>query len=240
MKQILYFSLVALTFIACQQYVSFEEGVGECILELDVSRAERPVVTSRAIEAGLAITILDAEGEVYKMYQSGDIPNKIVLEPGIFTVCAHSENLSTWHTANGGKGEACYFARRQVEMRFDSRTSLVMSVPMINYAVGVELPELFENLFSSYRFTLKSGGREVDIREGDKAYFSLSDGGFSYALRITNTDGVTHAHSPILFTDVQNGKLYQLRYNYDSNATSGSVDIEITDDMEMDDTIVDL
>ena len=90
------------------------------------------------------------------MYPSGNIPNKIVLEPGIFTVCAYSENQSTWHTANEGKGEACYFASQQVEMRFEHHTRIVMSVPMINYAVGVELPELFENLFSSYRFTLKS------------------------------------------------------------------------------------
>ena len=78
------------------------------------------------------------------------------------------------------------------------------------------------------------------IREGEKAYFDLSDGGFFYSLSVTNTDGVSHAHSPIWFFDVQGGKHYLLRYHYASEAMSGSVEIEITDDMDTDDTIVDL
>ena len=104
----------------------------------------------------------------------------------------------------------------------------------------MELPDLFDNLFGSYRFTLKSGSREVAVREGEKAYFDLSDGGFFYTLSATNADGVSHTHSPVWFFDVQGGKHYLLRYHYDSDATSGGVDIEITDDMGTDDTYIDL
>ena len=239
MKRALYTILSILALVACQQSEHLQQG-GECILELEVARAGKPSVASRAVDADLAVTILDAKGEEYLYYPAGAIPKKIVLEPGLFTVCAHTENQTTWHTANGGKGEPCYFASQQVEMEYDSRTRISMSVPMTNYAVGVVLPELFNNLFVKYQFTLKSGSREVVVREGEKVYFDPSNGGFFYALGVTNTDGVSHAHSPIWFFDVQGGKHYLLRYHYDSEATSGSVDIEITDDMGTDDTYIDL
>lgn len=239
MKRILYTILSILTLVACRQSGYLEQG-GECVLELEVSRADKPVVASRAVEEDLAVTVLDANGEEYLYFPAGAVPKKIVLEPGVFTVCAHTENLTTWHTANDGKGEPCYFAGQRVELEYDHRTRISISVPMINYAVGVELPDLFDNLFGSYRFTLKSGSREVAVREGEKAYFDLSDGGFFYTLSATNADGVSHTHSPVWFFDVQGGKHYLLRYHYDSDATSGGVDIEITDDMGTDDTYIDL
>lgn len=239
MKRTLYTILSILTLVACQQSEHLQQG-GECILELEVARAGKPSVTSRAVDADLAVTILDANGKEYLYCPAGAIPQKIVLEPGVFTVCAHTENQKTWHTANDGKGEPCYFASQQVEMEYDSRTRITMSVPMTNYAVGVGLPEFFDALFISHQFTLKSGSREVAIQEGEKAYFDLSSGGFYYALSATNTDGVSHTHSPIWFFNVQGGKHYLLRYHYASEANSGSVDIEITDDMGTDDTYVDL
>ena len=239
MKRTLYTILSILALVACQQSEHLQQG-GECILELEVARAGKPSVTSRAVDADLAVTILDANGEEYLYYPAGAIPKKIVLEPGEFTVCAHTDNQTTWHTANGGKGEPCYFASQQVEMEYDYRTRITMSVPMTNYAVGVGLPEFFDNLFNSHQFILKSSSREVAIQEGEKAYFDLSDGGFYYALSATNTDGVSHTHSPVWFFDVQGGKHYLLRYHYASNANSGSVDIEITDDMGTDDTYIDL
>lgn len=239
MKRALYTILSILALVACQQSEHLQQG-GECILELEVARAGKPSVTSRAVDADLAVTILDANGEEYLYYPAGAIPKKIVLEPGEFTVCAHTENLTTWPTANGGKGEPCYFASQHVEMEYDSRSRITMSVPMTNYAVGVGLPEFFDDLFSSHQFILKSGNREVAIQEGEKAYFDLSDGGFYYALSATNTDGVSHTHSPVWFFDVQGGKHYLLSYHYASNANSGSVDIEITDDMGTDDTYIDL
>ena len=239
MKRALYTILSILALVACQQSEHLQQG-GECILELEVARAGKPSVTSRAVDADLAVTILDANGEEYLYYPAGAIPKKIVLEPGEFTVCAHTDNQTTWHTANGGKGEPCYFASQQVEMEYDYRTRITMSVPMTNYAVGVGLPEFFDDLFNSHQFILKSGSREVAIQEGEKAYFDLSDGGFYYALSATNTDGVSHTHSPVWFFDVQGGKHYLLRYHYASNANSGSVDIEITDDMGTDDTYIDL
>ena len=68
----------------------------------------------------------------------------------------------------------------------------------------------------------------------------VADGGFRYALSATNTDNRTSYHSAIEYKDVSAGKLYTLRYSYDSNATSGGVDIVITDDMGTDDSNISL
>ena len=224
---------------ACQQE-PLQPSQGRGVLELDLQRVGRPTMTTRAVDNDLAVDILK-DGVLYEgmHYAPGSVPRKIVLEAGTFTVRAYTDNQTTWKTSSD-KGEACYFAETTVVLEDDMVKRLTLAVPMINYAVSLQLPDLFDNLFRSYLFTLKSGGRTVTISEGEKAYFDPSDGGFSYALTATNTDGNTHSHSAINFTDVASGKLFTLRYNYDSDANSGGVDIVITDDMETDDTDVNL
>lgn len=212
MKRVLYILLVSIVLSACQQNVGSEqEG---CVLELDVACANMPVVASRAVDSHLAVTFFNAEGEEYLHYPAGSVPGRIVLEPGNFTICAYTENQDSWYMANNGKGEACYYAVQQVEMKYDHLTRITLAVPMTNYAVRVELPELFDELFASYQLTLKSGVREVVICEGEMAYFDIADGGFTYEFNATNTDGDSHALSPIAFSEVQSGKCYLLNYGY--------------------------
>lgn len=240
MKHIFPLLSAVILMISCQQNDIPNIAGRECILELELACANKPSATTRAVEADLAVTILDADGKTYKFYHAGNVPDKIVLEPGTFTVRAYTDNQDSWKTGNGGKGEPCYYAEKNIVMEYDSRHKLSMEVPMLNYAVSLKLPELFHELFSSYTFTLNSGEREVTINDEEKAYFDIADEGFSYALSTINTDGVSHGHSAINFTDVESGKLYLLKYSYDSDATSGGIDIEISDDMGTDDTIVDL
>jgi hypothetical protein len=195
---------------------------------------------SRAVDQDLAVSVYKQDGSLFVQYPAGGVPKKIVLEPGTFKVVAFTDNQSNWQTANGGKGVACFYDETTVEMEEDMVKRLQMRVPMTNYAVGLELPEHFTELFRAYTFTLKSGSRTTSIVAGERAYFSVADGGFSYALRATNIDGITHSHSAIEYKDVSVGKLYTLRYSYDSDATSGGVDIVITDDMGTEDTDVTL
>ena len=212
MKRTLYILLGFFSLTACQQQTLLDQA--ECVLELSVSRVDAPMVATRSVDSDLAITILDDKGKEYLHYPAGEAPGKIVLKPGLFTVRAYTDNQNTWHTANGGKGAGCYYATQLVQMEADRATRLTMDIPMTNYAVGVELPELFDEMFASYQLTLKSGNREVGIQEGERAYFSLADGGFTHALSVTNTDGVTHSYAPRTFTDVQSGKCFLLSYSY--------------------------
>ena len=115
-----------------------------------------------------------------------------------------------------------------------------MEVPIVNYAVTLTLPDLFDDLFKSYTYTLNSGTRSVSIKKGEKAYFSVGDGGFTYKLTATNTDNVTHSTTPITYRNVEAGKLYNMTYYYGTDANSGGLDIEITDDMETEDEDINL
>lgn len=227
MKRILYAILVLIVYSSCQQHVLPEQSEDKCVLELNITRADVPTVSSRAIDAGLAVRILDANGKEYLNYPAGDVPSRIILEPGLFAVCAYTDNQETWHSANHGKGEACYYSSLLVKIEYDHTTRVSMSVPMTNYAVGVALPEKFEELFPSHQLTLKSGSREVVIQEGEKAYFSKSDGGFTHALSVTNIDGMTNSYLPRSFTDVQSGKCYLLSYSYGFDETPQNIRAEV-------------
>ena len=218
MKRILYILLGVFSLTACQQHEL--SGNEECVLELTIVRADVPVVATRAIDADLAVTILDDKGMEYLHYPAGEVPSKIVLKPGLFIVRAYTDNQNTWHTANDGKGEGCYNATQLIQMEADRATRLTMDVSMTNYAVGLELPELFDELFTSYQFTLKNGDREVVIRDGEEAYFSVADGGFTYALSATNADGVSNAHAPVEIASVQSGKKYLVSYDYGLRAVN--------------------
>lgn len=240
MRKILYILISGLLAVSCQQEFIPERASGECVLELNLSRTNRPDATTRAVDEDLAVSIL-TNGSLYKYYPAGEVPDKIVLdilegEKKAFVVQAYTDNQDTWQSANNGKGEGCYFAEQTIELRYDEFKRLDMSVPMTNYAVSLELPPLFDVLFPHYTFNLTSGNRNISIQQKEKAYFDIKDGGFSYALQATNMDGATHSHSPIRFTDVQSGKLFLLKYNYDSDATSGGIEIEITLDMNTEET----
>ena len=248
MKRIyLYVIMCSLFLTACQQDIP-QNQKGEALLELDLLRAGKPVVATRAGESDLTVTILREDRTVYKSFTAGAVPDKIVLEPGNFVVQAYTDNQNSWKTTADGKGEACYFAEANVVMEYDAVTRLKLDVPMTNYAVGLQLPDMFDILFNpdskpfpnSYTFTLKSGDRTITIKEGERAYFDLADGGFSYALEATNNDGKTSRHSAIDFTDVLAGKLFTVKYNYSDDNNTGGVVIVITDDMDDDDNDVHL
>lgn len=224
---------------ACQDETDISAGRAE--LELELTRAGRPAaVTTRAVDADLCVDIFDDEGDLISHYAAGQVPMKIVLVPGTFRLRAYTDNQTSWSTANNGRGEACYSADTTFEMEDDMVFRLKLNVPATNYAVALQLPEHFHDLFPSYTFTLASGTRTFAITDSQKAFFNPADGGFSYALRATNADGITHAHSAIDFPDVEVGKCFTVKYSYATSANSGGVDIVITDDMETGDTNINL
>lgn len=240
MKHFIWITLSTILIAGCQQETLPKLSNGECILELQVSHSNKPVSMTRAVDSDLAVKILDAEGKLYKIYSPGTVPTKIVLEPGTFEILAYTDNQDTWTQANGGKGEPCYYTSKQIKMEYDEIKRISISVPMVNYGVSLKLPEHFYYLFPSHSFNLTSGNRSVATQENEMAFFTPDEVGFAYALQATNTDGVTHSHSAIQFTGVESGKHYVVRYGYALDANSGNVDIEIYDDMQMEDTDVEI
>lgn len=238
MKKIIFIIINLLVFVACQHNDTILDG--ECILELQISYANKTTSATRAVDSDLSVKILDAEGNVYRQYPPGTIPSKIVLEPGFFEVCVYTDNQETWQQANDGRGAPCYYVSKHINMEYDEIKRISISVPMINYAVSLKLPEYFHDLFDTHTFVLTSGTRNTSIQEGEKAYFDPAEKGFAYSLQATNTDGVTHSHSATKYTDVESGKLYIVKYAYGLDSNTGGVDIEIKDDMQMEDTDVEI
>lgn len=238
MKHLLYI-LCALacgimTFASCSSDI--DEGLTSyATLELSLSRGPLPCIAQRSVAEGLAVQLVNPDGTIYREYAAGAVPDKITLVADVaYTLRAYSENQTTWQTANDGKGEACYFGTTTVSAGADEVKRLTYAVPMTNYAVTLTLPELFDELFKSYTFALSSAGRNVTIREGEKAYFAVPDP-FSYRLTATNTDDKTSQHSLLEVSDVVAGKLYNIHYLYATSASSGGIDIEITDNSEHED-----
>lgn len=238
MKQTyIYIVTLLLAFVSCDT----DEGVdSKSVATLGLGLTRAGATSSQPVDADLAVTVLDANGEVYVKYPAGSVPNKLILEPGTFTVIAYTENQDTWAQENEGKGAACYYGSQQVTLGYDEIAFLNMRVPLTNYAVTLTLPDLFHDLFKSHALQLISGNRQVAIHEKEKAYFAKEDGGFSYKLEATNTDNVSHATRLIMYKTVEEGKLYNITYYYGTDANSGGLDIEITDDMQTEDNYVPL
>ena len=227
-KFLLLLPVVLCLFCACSQDEGETMGSGRATLALDVVRDNVPQMASRTVDAGLAVKMLYSDGTVYKAFTAGNVPSKIDLEPGVtYTLVAYSDNQDNWTTANNGLGEACYYATTEVCAAEDETAYCTLQVPMTNYAVALSLHELFPSLFPSYTFTLTSGNRTLQLRNGEKAYLSLDDGGFQYALQATNLDGETNSHEVRRVTDVQHGILYKVSYGFSSDSS-----VSATQDME--------
>ena len=237
-RPIFYIFMCIALLASCQQ--EQWEPTEQAVLELELSLAGRPSVSTRAVDDDLTVAIFEADGTPYKQFEAGHVPSKIAMAPGNYRVCAYTDNQNSWASANGGRGAACYYGEASIAMEDDMVFRLKMEVPATNYAATLQLPDHFDTYFTAYTFTLSSGSRSFSIREGEKVFFDVTGGGFSYALSATNTDGATHAHSAIEFTDVAAGKLFTIHYNYDSDANSGGVVIVITDDMDTNDNDIHL
>lgn len=223
--------LLLLLLSACQSN-EVEPTSGQGTLVLDLYRGTIPSVQSRAVADGLAVKFLNPDGTEYESYAAGEIPAKIVLKANVeYKIQVYSDNQTTWQTANGGKGEACYWGETTVSVGEDETVYVTYAVPMSNYAVTMTLPEMFNDLFKSYTFSLNSN---ITIKEGEKAYFAVPDA-FTYRLTATNNDDKTSSHSAIEYPDVEAGKLYNIKYVYGTTLNAGGIDIEITDNTEHED-----
>ncbi len=223
MKKIIHLFASLIVLMSCQQTELPSAPAEERVLEFESVRANKAPAMSAAIDPDLAVELLDGEGTRLQYYAPGTVPSKLVLYPGTFVVKAYTLNADTWQTANGGKGEPYYYAETTVVLEEDHIARVNMDVPMMNYGVGLQMPEQFASVFPIYTFTLTEGGRNLNLQDGEKAYFDASAGGFSYALSVTNADGASFSTTPAVCSDVQAGKLYQVCYEYEYNIPTASV-----------------
>lgn len=233
MKHLIYILITILTLASCQQDVA-ERSERTGTLALQLYRGAVPHVATRAIDNDLALDIINPDGTLLKHYAPGEVPVKITMTADVtYTLKVYTDNQTTWATARDGKGEGCYIGETKVKVEEDELKDVTYAVPLTNCAVTLTLPEMFDELFKSYTFTVICGNRTVDIKQqGDKAYFAPGMT-FSYKLTATNTDDKT-SHTGTYECDktTEAGKLYNVKYSYDFGQATGGIDIEVTDDTQ--------
>lgn len=214
---------------ACQQEDLPSVGeTGFLSLEnMTVEVANTESISTRAVDNDLYVEIWDEAGtsQVGETYEPGNIPPKIELDPGNYTLKAYnaafneqsSNEQSSW--AEIDKGAAVYSVdQKSFTIEAGKVNYLSVEVPMINIGVRLALPEGFSNWFTTYSFTISDGNRSVSIANGETAYFTI-DQDISYTLSVTNNDDEQKTDSKAITKDqIAAGTIYVITYDYATKA----------------------
>ena len=189
-------------------------------LELSVA-VEQPIsntVSTRAVDAELQVEVWSVDGAtMLHQFTPGQSPNRMTLEAGSYLLKAFTPNYKTTY-GNDELGEAKYYAERVFSIEPAVVNHISCSVPMINTAVSLSLPEGFNTWFTSYNFNIKQSttSRTVSLEVGQTAYFDCSDGATSllYTLTSINTDDEPNSDSNTLSASA--GTHYRITYAWET------------------------
>lgn len=190
-KNILYILLGIFLLASCQQENEIPSGTGYLSVEgIELHSQVVKEVVSRAVDESLTVDLYKG-GQLVRTLTPEEMQNKIELEPAIdYMLKVYSTNYGnefTW--SNKTKGEPVYYKEETFVVEDGKTTSLKMQVPMITFAVSLDLSEIMGDWLNDYSFVVTSGTRSVSLRDKEIAYFPYSEGAFfSYQLKIRNTD----------------------------------------------------
>lgn len=210
---------------ACQQEDLPSVGeTGFLSLEnMTVEVANMESISTRAVDNDLYVEIWDEAGtsQVGETYEPGNIPPKIELDPGNYTLKAYNAaflDQSSW--TENVKGAAVYYIdNKSFTIEAGKVNYLSVEVPMINIGVQLVLPEGFSDWFKTYSFNVSDdGNRSVSIANGETAYFTI-DQDISYTLSVTNNDDEQMTDSKAITKDqIAAGTIYVITYDYATKA----------------------
>lgn len=210
---------------SCQQENEIPSGTGYLSVEgIELQSQVVAEVTSRAVDESLTVDLYEG-GQLVRTLTPEEMQNKIELEPATdYMLKVHSANYgseSAWN--NGTKGEPVYYKGVPFEVTEGATTALKVKVPMITFAVCLNLTDVMGDWLKNYTFSVTSGGnRTVTLQGGETAYFPYSEGAsFSYQLSVTNWDDETNERSGSWGIDkgkVEMNTLYTVTYNWATQA----------------------
>lgn len=204
---------------ACQQEDLPSVGeTGFLSLEnMTVEVANTESISTRAVDNDLYVEIWDEAGsQVGETYEPGNIPAKIELDPGNYTLKAYN---AAFNEQSIDKGAAIYYIDNKFfTIEAGKVNYLSVEVPMTNIGVRLALPEGFSNWFKTYSFTISDGNRSVSISNGETAYFSIVQDIY-YTLSVTNNDDEQKTDSNAITKDqIAAGTIYVITYDYATEA----------------------
>lgn len=218
-KNIVYILLGIFLLASCQQENEIPSGKGYLSVEgIELQSQVVTEVASRAVDESLTVDLYKGE-QFVRTLTPEEMQNKIELEPATdYMLKAYSANYgeeSAWD--NETKGEPVYYKEVSFVVTEGATTAVKVQVPMVTFAVCLNLTEVTGDWLQGYTFTVTSGNRSVALQDGETAYFPYSDS-FNYQLSVTNSDGESKEQSGSWGTE--NGKtvvqntVYTVTYNW--------------------------
>lgn len=223
-KNILYILLGIFLLASCQQENEIPSGTGYLSVEgIELQSQVVTEVASRAVDESLTVDLYKG-GQLVRTLIPEEMKNKIELEPAtdymLKVYSANYGNESTWD--NTTKGEPVYYKKVLFDVTEGATTALKVKVPMITFAVCLNLTDVMGDWLKNYTFSVTSGNRTVTLQGGETAYFPYSEGAsFSYQLSVTNWDDETNERSGSWGIDkgkVEMNTLYTVTYNWATQA----------------------
>lgn len=221
-KNIVYILLGIFLLASCQQENEIPSGKGYLSVEgIELQSQVVTEVVSRAVDESLTVDLYKG-GELVRTLTPEEMQNKIELDPATdYMLKVHSANYgeeSTW--GYDTKGEPVYYIEVPFEVTEGATTPLKVQVPMITFAVCLNMSAVTGDWLQGYTFTVTSGGsRSVTLQDGETAYFPYSEGvSFTYRLSVTNSDGEVKEQSGSWGTEdgetVAQNTVYTVTYNW--------------------------
>lgn len=190
-KNILYILLGIFLLASCQQESDIPSGEGYLSVEgIELQSQMVTEVVSRAVDETLIVELWKGDTKI-RVLSAQEMQDKIKLEVAddyyLKVYSANYGSESAWDNEN--KGEPVYYKEVPFVVEDGKTTSLKIQVPMITFAVSLDLSEIMGDWLNDYSFVVTSDTRSVSLRDKEIAYFPYSEGTFfSYQLKIRNTD----------------------------------------------------
>lgn len=213
--------------VGCQQKEVIS-GVGYISVSgIEIQSKTITEVASRATDDITWTVELWKGSEMLRTLSTEEMQNKIELDAADdYMLKVYSPNYGVekgW--TNDEKGEPVYYTEVPFVVKQGETTGLKVQVPMITFAVSLDLSKVIGGWLQDYSFTVTSGERVVSLTDGETAYFPYSEGvSFGYELSVTNSDSEVNvlkgewgveAEEPVNINTV-----YTVVYNWDTQSLS--------------------
>lgn len=213
--------------VGCQQKEVIS-GVGYMSVSgIEIQSKTITEVASRATDDITWTVELWKGSEMLRTLSAGEMQDKIELDAAEdYMLKVYTPNYGvekSW--TNAEKGEPVYYAEVPFVVNQGETTGLKVQVPMITFAVSLDLSKVIGGWLQDYSFTVTSGERVVSLTDGETAYFPYSEGvSFGYELSVTNSDSEVNvlkgewgveAEEPVNINTV-----YTVVYNWDTQSLS--------------------
>lgn len=225
----IFFIIILCLFVSCNRRDDIH-SLSSGILSVTKIEYESRIfseVPTRVIDETFVVELWKG-GELLRELTPDEMQNKINLDAATdYSLKVYSSNYGSdisW--TNDMKGEPIYYIEVPFEVEEGKVTGLNIKVPMTNFGVSLNMPEIAgASWLKGYTFNVTVGERQVELLNGETAYFSYSDGiQFSYVLSMTNTDDETNELDGVWGDSeeesINRNTIYTVTYNWETHSLS--------------------